>query len=284
MSRFYFEPVSTCQLKCKLCPSQKFDNQRKGIMNFEKYKNFIEKCISEGYMKPGDEVHLYGFGEPTLHPMLSEMIQILTKNKIITKINTNGLALEKDLWQRLVKAGLTKCLISLDGNDEKTYQKYRVGGDYNKVITNIKNICSNHSNTKIEVQMIVFEHNFSQIENFIENVRKLGVDIVTIKKARTWDGSDKETNLLNLPEEYKRDFNSEECRFFDDFGVILQDGSLTLCTADPFGKHVVGNIFEIGPSLWYSDKFKTLKNEKKKLEICEHCGYDNLYLKKIKLK
>ena len=95
MSRFYFEPSSICQLACKLCPSQDFNSSRRGFMDYNKYKQLIERSLSEGYMSKGDGVHLYGFGEPTLHPLLPEMIQLLFENNVTTKINTNGVTMEK---------------------------------------------------------------------------------------------------------------------------------------------------------------------------------------------
>lgn len=284
MNRFYFEPSSICQLECKLCPSKYFNSSRKGFMDYNKYKLLIEQALSKGYILKGDEAHLYGFGEPTLHPMLPEMIRLLSQNNVTTKINTNGMTMGRKVWRRIAESGLTKCLVSLDGIEQDVYQQYRVRGDYRTVLNNLEYACQNSANTKIEVQMILFEHNLHQINDFIKLAKNLGSHVAIIKKARKWDGSKDNLNLDNIPLEYQRDFSGLECRFFNDFGIVLQDGSLTICTSDPFGKYIIGNIFEAGPSLWGSEKFNILKTKRKKLSICDFCGQDNLYVKKIKLR
>ena len=284
MNRFYFEPSSICQLACKLCPSQDFNSSRRGFMDYDKYKQLIEQSLSEGCMSEGDDVHLYGFGEPTLHHLLPEMIQLLFENNVTTKINTNGMAMGKKVWERLTDSGLTKCLVSLDGVGQDVYQQYRVGGNYQIVLNNLEYACQNSAKTEIEVQMIIFKHNAHQIDDFIKLVKNFGAHVATIKKARKWDGSKDNLKLDNIPVEYQRELSSPKCRFFDDFGVVLQDGSLTICTSDPFGKYTVGKIFDIGPSLWTSEQFKRLKSRRKALSICKFCGYDNLYIKKIKLR
>lgn len=284
MNRFYFEPSSICQLACKLCPSQDFSSSRRGLMDYDKYKLLIEQSLSESYISEGDDVHLYGFGEPTLHPLLPEMIKLLSENNITTKINTNGIAMGRKMWKKIADSGLTKCLVSLDGIGQEIYKEYRVGGNYQTVLTNLEYACKNSANTEIEVQMILFEHNLHQISDFIKLAKNIGAHVATIKKPRKWDGSRDNINLVNIPQEYQRKFSSSECRFFDDFGVVLQDGSLTICTSDPLGKYTVGNIFETGPSLWMSEQFNRLKTKKKALPICEFCGHDNLYVKKIRLR
>lgn len=285
MKRFHFEPTSYCQLRCGLCPSMKFDSKRKGFMDVSSFKKLIEDAISLGIMTKEDEVHLYGFGEPTLHKQLDNMIEIVNERGMITKINTNGLALKPELWDRLANAGLSECLVSVDGLDQQTYQKYRTRGNFNKLKENIEYICSHPQNVKTELQFIVFSHNLFQLKDFIKFAKEVGANIATIKKPRVWVGAEKDfKGLENTPLEYVRDYNSSNCRFSDDYGLVLQDGLLTVCTADAFGTYAVGNIFKKGPHLWISETFDKLKSKVGELEICKNCGYGNSFVKKIKLK
>ena len=54
-------------------------------------------------------------------------------------ISTNATKLDK--IDGLLNSGVEKVVLSLDGLSKKTYEKYRVGADFNKVIKNIKNLC-----------------------------------------------------------------------------------------------------------------------------------------------
>jgi len=286
MKRFYFEPSSYCQLKCSLCPSKNFSASRRGDMDFNSFKKLIELTFDEGIISCGDDVHLYGFGEPTLNKRLEDMISLLSEKKITTKINTNGLTIVKKRWDSLKKSGLTKCLISIDGLDQETYEKYRVGGDFDLLNKNVYYICNNKNNIQIELQFIAFSHNQNQIDQFIEYSKRVNADIATIKKPRTWEGSiENYSGLIGLKNNSVRNLEKKGCRFQDDYGVVLQDGSLTICTADAFGKYVAGNIFQEGPKLWLSQKFRTIKHEAriKGLDICKNCGYDDAYIKKLHL-
>jgi len=285
MKRFHFEPTSYCQLRCGLCPSITFDSKRRGFMDVSSFKKLIRDAASLGIMAKGDEAHLYGFGEPTLHKQLDDMIKTVNERGMITKINTNGLALKPELWDRLASTGLSECLVSIDGMDRQTYQKYRTRGNFKKLKENIGYVCSHPQNVKTELQFIVFSHNIHQLEDFIKFAKEVGANIATIKKPRVWRGSKKDfKGLENIPSEYVRDYDSSNCRFSDDYGLVFQDGLLTVCTADAFGKYAVGNVFEKGPSLWVSKTFNELKSKVGKLEICKNCGYGNAFVKKIKLK
>lgn len=287
MKRFHFEPTSYCQLRCELCPSVNFDDKRKGFMDFSSFKKLINESAAVGLMKENDEIHLYGFGEPTLHKKLDDMIRVANEKGMTTKIDTNGLALKPELWDRIVGAGLRECLVSVDGLDQETYQRYRTLGNFEQLRKNIEYICSHSSSVQIELQFIVFSYNAHQLEQFIRFSEEVGAHIATIKKPRVWDGSKEGfEGMKNLPPEYVRNYNNSNCRFSDGYGLVLQNGVLTICTADAFGIHSIGNIFETGPSLWESKSFKELKFKSKTegLEICRKCGYADSYAKKIRLK
>jgi len=256
-------------------------------MNLELFRKLVFEALEGSFMNKGDDAHLYGFGEPTLHDQLDEMILLLSSNWISTKINTNALAIDEGLWQRLSLSGLSKCLISLDGLDEESYLRYRKGGDFNRVIQNTRYICAHPNSTEIELQFIAFQYNEEKLEDFIKFAKDIGAHVATIKKPRTWVGGTADfEGLRNLSAQHIRDKKSINCRFSEDYGLVLQNGDLTVCTADAFGRYSIGNIFEKGPSLWESEDFKRVRAlaETKVLELCENCGYKDAYVKKIRLK
>jgi|FLOH01.1.fsa_nt_gi uncharacterized Fe-S cluster-containing radical SAM superfamily enzyme len=287
MKRFYFEPTSYCQLECSLCPSTDFDSDRQGFMDLELFKLLIAQASSQGIISEGDEAHLYGFGEPLIHKKLGDMIRVLSDIGVVTKINTNGLLLSSNRWDEISSVGLSKCLISIDGISQEVYQQYRVGGDVETLKTNIQYVCSNARDSIVELQFIAFSHNVHEIDQFLEFAYQINPHIATIKKPRSWDGSDKNyVGLSGLKPEHTRTYETNSCKFFQDYGMVLQNGDLTICSADPFGKYVVGNLFEQGSGLWLSKEFQDLKltalNEG--IPLCQNCGYENSYVEKIRIR
>lgn len=183
-TRFYIEPTGNCQLQCPLCPTPLFPNHRKGLMSLDKFLELVDLALESEYMKPGDDVHLYGFGEPLLHKQLPEMIRKLTSNGLTTKINTNGLLLDERVSDLISEANITKVLVSIDGNTKEDYSKYRVGGDFSKLLKNLKEIGNRNRSYLLEGQIILFPYNINKEQEFIDFYRNIGIDILVLKKPR----------------------------------------------------------------------------------------------------
>ncbi|MFX1453554.1 MAG: radical SAM/SPASM domain-containing protein, partial [Promethearchaeota archaeon] len=83
---------------------------------------------------------LSNWGEIFLNPELKKILQYAYFKKInltsYTGVNLNNVS--EDILECLVKYKLRYLNISLDGATNKTYKIYRQGGDFNKVIRNIK--------------------------------------------------------------------------------------------------------------------------------------------------
>ena len=93
-------------------------------------------------------INLYFQGEPMLHPMFFTFLR--NCRDIHTTVSTNGHFLSEENAEKIVKSGLNKLIVSLDGIDQETYSLYRKNGDINNVIEGIKNV----SEAKKEIQLI----------------------------------------------------------------------------------------------------------------------------------
>lgn len=104
------EISSQCNFKCPYCPVSKFPRP-KGILPTETYKNVINQLRDIGYsgiIAP----HLYN--EPLLDSRLPKLI-VYTRNqlpKCKILVYTNGSLLNKDLFNKLISAGVNKIIIS----------------------------------------------------------------------------------------------------------------------------------------------------------------------------
>ena len=195
---------TVCQLKCPACymrknPDLVKNGCRIGNLKFENFK----KLIDENFLK---KIELSNSGEVFMNPDLVKILQYAYENGVKTTI-TNGVNLNyltDEQAEALVKYQVDTVTVSLDGASQKTYEIYRVGGNYKKVIDNIKKIIKYKKKYKsyfpfINWKFIVFGHNEHEIEKAKKEAKKLGVNEIIFDM--NWD---KEYSPIKNPEKVKK--------------------------------------------------------------------------------
>jgi MoaA/NifB/PqqE/SkfB family radical SAM enzyme len=81
-------------------------------------------------------------GEPTFHPDLPRMIKLVKDHGAHSvSIITNGTLIDKDLFIKLVNAGLDGMEISFEGTDKTNYEYQRAGAKFDVTKNNILRMC-----------------------------------------------------------------------------------------------------------------------------------------------
>jgi MoaA/NifB/PqqE/SkfB family radical SAM enzyme len=177
------DPTNVCNLKCPVCPTPRGDLvQPSGRIPLEQFKSFLGQVAPHTY-----RLILYNWGEPFLHRQIIEMLSFAHENRISTSISSNLNLLPREGAEALVLSGLDDLVVSCDGLSQETYEKYRVGGDLNKVIGNLNAIKAakrklGRSNPNIEFQFLVFRHNEHEVGNVHDFARGHGADTVRLVK------------------------------------------------------------------------------------------------------
>lgn len=134
ISRLFIEPTVLCNLDCYKSVCNKASgivNTRKTpMMDFELYKTIVDEVGSNL-----SRLDFFNYGESFVHPQAVDMLEYF-KSKYpqpYVYISTNGLMLNEQKISRLVQAGIDEITFSVDGADQETYQKYRIGGDFERV-------------------------------------------------------------------------------------------------------------------------------------------------------
>lgn len=118
-----------CNFSCQYClhGARKDDPARECLMH--------EMLSWEHFKKIADDLGKFpqkirsasfcGIGEPTLHPMLPEMISYLKQNRIVdmVEVTTNGSLLTKELSLRLIGAGVDYLTVSIQGVTKADYER-----------------------------------------------------------------------------------------------------------------------------------------------------------------
>jgi|TARA_Y100001949_G_scaffold73908_1_gene62765 MoaA/NifB/PqqE/SkfB family radical SAM enzyme len=164
------ELTSFCNIKCPGCLRQEMYDKVGPLLN-KSYIKFedLKKWIPKGYLPNLKIINFCGsVDEPTTHP---EFIDIVDYFLDFSDVNvaTNGSTRTIKFWEDLGRRKLS-VFFGLDGTDQKSLEKYRIGSNFKKVQENYRAFIGAGGNATW--QFIVFDHNEHLIKE-AENMSKV---------------------------------------------------------------------------------------------------------------
>jgi radical SAM protein with 4Fe4S-binding SPASM domain len=277
------ELTNNCNLKCPECSTGSGVMTRpKGFMS----SSLFDKLISE--LEPYlYNINLYFQGEPMLHPGLFQFLARCTG--LNTVISTNGHFISEENAEKLSVSGLREIIISLDGMDQQTYSAYRVNGDFEKVISGIKNVSEavkkNSSPMKIIIQFLVNRNN----EHQTREARKFAHDVNATLKLKSMQIINKDDFLKWLPSDTRFRRYKDECNVYTIKNsypdrcarlwfspVLTWDGKVLPCCFDKNADHIMGDLNEdTFREIWTGPKYrifrKSVLSGRNMNAICLNC-------------
>ncbi|MDD4150328.1 MAG: radical SAM/SPASM domain-containing protein [Bacteroidales bacterium] len=277
-----FEPTNYCNLKCAACPSGTgLLTRDKGFADLELFKNLIQQN-----KKHLVNIILHFQGEPLLHEQLGKMISFAKKHKIFTEFSTNGHTIHTNI-DIIKNSKPDRIIVSLDGIEQETYNKYRVNGDIKKVYQGLEALSQLNKKERpyIELQFLVFKHNEHEIEQLYKLKNKYKIDKISLKTAQIY--SKNQIDLLPNNSKYSRyivngdkfEINSKlpnSCRRIIFGSVITWDGKLVPCCFDKDANFIMGDIKnksmnDIRNGNNYQRFIKNVFLQRNKIEMCKNC-------------
>lgn len=132
------EPTNACNLDCLFCARQVMTRPLK-ILPLELVHKLVDEVAEH---RDISSIRFSGWGEPTLHPDIAEMVQLCGERDILTHLTTNAVKLDDRLSLELLEAGLNKIKFSLQGLTDAEYERMRrdkgAGGGYDTVVSHIE--------------------------------------------------------------------------------------------------------------------------------------------------
>lgn len=277
------ELTNNCNLNCPHCTSGSGIMLRKrGFMDIDLFKKIMKELNPYLY-----NVNLYFQGEPMLHPLFFSFVDNCLKTNAV--VSTNGHYLTKDNSEKIVRSGLNKLIISLDGIDQKTYSVYRVNGSVKCVIEGLGNVANAkrryNSSLKIEIQFLVNSFNEHQIPEISLLAKTLHASLnlksmqVTDKAdIHSWLPSDRRFRRYKIMDgEYsiKNSFPDRCARLWFN-PVITWDGKVVPCCFDKNAEYVMGDLNqESFREIWDGPKYRVFRKSiltgRHKIEMCRNC-------------
>jgi radical SAM protein with 4Fe4S-binding SPASM domain len=226
-------------------------------------------------------LNLYFQGESFLNKDLPKMIEYANRKKIYTCVSTNGHFLTQEVVDELRQTGLNRLIICLDGANQQSYQKYRVGGDFQKVTDGIKRCVA--AGLPVEVQCLLLESTENEKQAIASLVKSMGVRKFYFKKAQFYDNylfPKKEENrrYVQLADGSLRTKKAWKNRCFRMWTSVIVDvhGRVLPCCYDKHATYAYGNLFKDSfYAIWHGDKAakfrQQIRTNRKSIAMCTNC-------------
>lgn len=284
---YSIEPTNHCNLKCPECPSGLGSLTRPlGLLKFDDFKSLIDQIKHTGFY-----VQLFFQGEPYINKQLPQMIACAQQQNVYISISTNGHFIDEKNVDFILDNAPDKLIFSMDGLDEESYQKYRVGGTFEQADRGLRALINrrNERGLKkpfVEFQFIVMKQNEHQLDDVIKYCGERGVDKVVFKTMQITSYNNA-IEFLPSKEEYRRyvvkngSFRikgkmENHCFALWRTSVITWDGIVVPCCFDKDADYRLGNLKEDSfKNIWTSELYRQFRqgvlNNRQGLEMCTNC-------------
>jgi MoaA/NifB/PqqE/SkfB family radical SAM enzyme len=179
------DPSSVCNLRCPLCVQATDPQGRpRALVDRAQFKKVLVEMSSEVI-----RLDLFNWGEPFLHPGFTDLCEMAGSESLYVRTSTHMSHERLISWPTVVASDLKYIVASIDGATQQTYEKYRVGGQLEAALANLRALVKAKQTAGqdlplVEWQYLVNRFNQQEIEAAEEIATDIGVDVFRYGGAR----------------------------------------------------------------------------------------------------
>ncbi|MEM3503762.1 MAG: radical SAM protein [Nitrososphaeria archaeon] len=301
------EVTTKCNLRCVMCEHTYWDEPVKD-MTFEEFKYIIDQFPKLKW------IGLTGIGESFLNKDFMKMLEYVKSRNIFVELYDTFYFIDDYIAKDLIRMGVDKIFASIDAATKETYERIRVGSNFERVINNAKNLIRQKKEAgayfpRIAFHYIINKENLHEIPHYIQLVSSLAEgDKVNIQFTRMLHKYQEVRHLFTeIPEEIIHLAEKEAKKHCIDvtwnadvpqckppinkctewvMPFIFVTGHVIPCCSGNEAGHrdfqketAMGNVFEKSfKEIWNGKKYsalrQTLKQNKVPLPCCNCCLYE----------
>ncbi|MFX0068150.1 MAG: radical SAM protein [Candidatus Hodarchaeota archaeon] len=130
--------------------------------------------VVDNMANAGVAILTFSGGEPLLRSDIYEVIRRAKKNGMLCTIASNGILMTREVAKKLLKTGIERVEIGLDGFKSETHEFLRnASGCFEAAVQGIRH-CSEVGFEEIAATMTLYKRNFGEIEETIDLAEKIG--------------------------------------------------------------------------------------------------------------
>jgi len=210
----------SCNLKCPSCRDRLIFHKSgsafdRGIRLADRINDWLAV-----YDRPV-QVHIGSDGDPfASHIYRHFMEHTPHRNTIRYSVMTNGLMFD-EFHHKVpnVMSNLDELAVSIDGATKTTYEALRLGGRWDKILSNLQSIADSKvkNNFTFSLHMVVQQDNWWEMVDMIRIAKRYGADQVYFNNIKDWNtGLDHSGQMFSDLDEFKsmcREINNRSERF-----------------------------------------------------------------------
>ena len=287
----HVELTNYCNLKCPVCPTGSGRLSRKPTAIdpalFERLVNELEPYILT--------MSLWGWGEPLLHPQLTDILRITQNRGITTFLSTNGQNLDDEtVRQALLQYPPTYLFVCLDGLTDEINDIFRTGSKLAPALEGVKQLAKmkRQNNSRLPVlqwRYIVMKQNEHELPELPEFAAENQFDELIIRTLSIIDApEDIHHQLIPDNERYRAYGYTDDkrigrtdfiCEKAFTFPAVFADGTVVACDQDCNAQRPIGSIADGSSftSVWWNEQAarvrKEIRDNPEELSFCKNCPF-----------
>jgi len=289
------EPTNVCDQRCLICETGQGQLGRASrMMTFDEFRNILDQFDDDLRI-----LYFYFMGESFLNRDAYRMIRYAADRGLFVSACTNGNCVDPE---QLVRSGIADIQFQIAGTTQETHATYRVGGDLNAAISNLRETIRLRNELgdavarpypmRVGFGLILMKHNEHQIDDFERLAVTCGVDgyqaidpcVRTVEQGRVMLPTDKRHWIYDpaafesgklVPRVRPRNY----CEWIYSTMTVQANGDVVPCCRDPKGCWPLGNVFKDNAySIWNGEKYRQMRRQvataQRGLWLCSLCeGY-----------
>ncbi|HOX40661.1 MAG TPA: radical SAM protein [bacterium] len=169
------EMTTICNKKCVICEHTywKPKDQEYRHLTLAEFKKYIDEFPKLKW------VNLTGEGSAFLNPDYVEMLRYLKSKKVPIFLVDHFGDIKKETIEELVRIGIDGIYFSVDGATKETYEKIKVGCNFDKVTENLKYLVEMKKKYKTPIpemcfRFVITKDNYQDIPAYVDYVYSIG--------------------------------------------------------------------------------------------------------------
>ena len=184
LARVYVEPTTLCNLVCRTCIRNVWDEPA-GTMTVATFARVIDGVRE---VSPPPTVFFGGFGEPFAHPDLLEMLAAAKSTGCPVELITNGTHLDDATRRALVRTGLDRLWVSIDGATPESYADVRLWDALPQVIEDLARLrdlrlAAGSPVPRLGVAFVAMKRNIADLPEVVRLGQRLGADRFSVSNV-----------------------------------------------------------------------------------------------------
>lgn len=181
--KLYLEPTTECNLHCATCVRNVWSDAEEAMDR----QTFDRVLAGMKGLPQLERVVFTGFGEPLTHPAILDMIAAVRQLGVAVTVGSNGLLLDTAISRELIRLGVDRLVVSVDGVKPETYATVR-GATLSAVLANLRALNQAKSELaslipSLSIEFVALKSNVSELRDLAALASRLNAARVLVSNV-----------------------------------------------------------------------------------------------------